>query len=147
MRKVGPRDRGVRTRLVDSFCCCFFFASPRGAPHPPPPPYGPVSLAKGRRVGGEGGQAPMFPVRCYTCNAVLAQHAPEYVARTNVGGDTAAAVLADLGIRRMCCRRMFLGYVDTTTDMLRYPNVDLVMDGGATVLRRNVRFAREAPCD
>jgi hypothetical protein len=69
----------------------------------------------------------MFPVRCYTCNAVLAQNPPQPV-------------------HRICCRRMFLGYVDLTTDQVQYGNVDVELAPGV-ILRRKVVHTRVVSCD
>lgn len=87
----------------------------------------------------------MFPVRCYTCNAVLAQMHPTYRTRT-AAGDAPYEVLESLRVTRLCCRRMFLGHVDLTADQLRYPNADLVLDEGSTVLRRRVRAEHCVSC-
>lgn len=85
----------------------------------------------------------MFPVRCYTCNAVLAHKYPTY--RVRLRDDGAAAALAELGVTRMCCRRMFLSHVDLVDGA--YPNVDVVLDDSGTRLRRHVHFARTVSCD
>lgn len=87
----------------------------------------------------------MFPVRCYTCNAVLAQLHPAYRTRTK-DGEHPRDVLADLGVVRMCCRRMFLGHVDLVESQLRHANVDVVLDKGGTVLRRFVPHERTVDC-
>ena len=93
----------------------------------------------------------MLPVRCYTCNAVLAHKHAEYVARTTreeeTMRDTPAVALDLLEVRRMCCRRMFLGYVDLTTQQMRYPNLDRALDGEGTLLRRESRAEHVVSCD
>lgn len=88
----------------------------------------------------------MFPVRCYTCNCAVAHHHPAYRAQIRQGRQ-AGAIMDDLGVRRMCCRRMFLGYVDLNDNMVRFGAVDTVLDGGGTVLKREVRQTRRAACD
>ena len=88
----------------------------------------------------------MFPVRCYTCNTVLAHlHAP-YDARLREGR-SAREALAEAGVERMCCRRMFLGFVDLMRDQIDYPNVDVRLDESGTTLRRHVAQTREVSCD
>ena len=87
----------------------------------------------------------MFPVRCYTCNTVIAHLHPAYVAAQRSEGNLAEALRA-LGVQRMCCRRMFLGYVDLTADQLEHGNVDVSLDEGGTVLRRLSVQAHDAPC-
>ena len=70
----------------------------------------------------------MFPVRCYTCNTVIAHVYPEY-ARRRIEKEGAAEILADRGVTRMCCRRMFISHVDLVSHQ-RYPNKDKALDEG-----------------
>ena len=86
----------------------------------------------------------LFPVRCYTCNAVLAHRHPEYERRM-LSGEHPHDLLR--GVPRMCCRRMFLGYVDLISDQKQYGNVDLVLDESGTVLQRHARAPRTVSCD
>ena len=88
----------------------------------------------------------MFPVRCYTCNAVLGHRASGYRRHVTQGG-TPLAFFEALEMRRMCCRRMFLGHVDVVDDMMAFPNKDLVLDAGQTQLRRHAPGVRDVPCD
>jgi DNA-directed RNA polymerase subunit N len=55
----------------------------------------------------------IIPVRCFTCNKMIAHHWEEYTHRVAAGGSP-ADVLDALGYRRYCCRRMFLTNVDLT---------------------------------
>ena len=88
----------------------------------------------------------MFPVRCYTCNALLA-HIHRIYERDVHAGMSEADALATHKVERMCCRRMFLGYVDITREIIEFPNVDMVLDESGTVLKREVRFERTVSCD
>lgn len=85
----------------------------------------------------------VFPIRCYTCNAMLAQHHPTYHAlrRDDV---PVVDIFARLAVHRMCCRRMFLGHVDA---LVQHPSVDVVLDEGGTVLQRLALVPRVVPCD
>lgn len=87
----------------------------------------------------------MFPIRCYTCNAVLAHKHVAYKEqlRNNVHPRTAMDALS---VHRMCCRRMFLGEVDLVTDQVEYGNVDRQIDPD-TLLKRNVPTSRRVACD
>lgn len=89
----------------------------------------------------------MFPVRCYTCNTVLAHLHPRYRRAVHEEGCAPVTVFDTLGVHRLCCRRMFLGYVELTDDQMQHPNVDTVLDGGGTVLLRTARAARTVACD
>ena len=54
----------------------------------------------------------MVPVRCFTCGKVIAEHWPEYESRVLEGDEEASVVLDELGLRRHCCRRMFVSHKD-----------------------------------
>lgn len=89
----------------------------------------------------------MFPIRCYTCNCVLAQHHDAYRVRTRAG-ESPAVVLDALHVNLMCCRRMFLSHVESLiTNQLDYPNVNVVLDGGGTTLYRRCAREHVVPCD
>ena len=53
----------------------------------------------------------------------------------------------ELGVERVCCRRMFLGHVDLLEDLVQYPNVDTPIDDNGTVLKREARAVRVVSCD
>jgi len=61
----------------------------------------------------------MFPVRCFTCGKVLAGKWEEYEKRVSQG-ETPAKVLDSLGIRRYCCRRIFISYVPLVDDIVEF---------------------------
>lgn len=88
----------------------------------------------------------MFPVRCYTCNALVG-HKYDGFRRKRSDGRRAIDLFVELDLDRMCCRRMFLGHIDLMEDQLRYPNSDCVLDEGGTVLKRHVPHARVVSCD
>jgi DNA-directed RNA polymerase I, II, and III subunit RPABC5 len=88
----------------------------------------------------------MIPVRCYTCNSLVANVFIPYDKMIR-SGQTCQEALEALNVQRMCCRRMFLGYVDITSDLIRYPNVDIPLDNGGTVLNRHIKMTRVVQCD
>lgn len=51
----------------------------------------------------------MIPVRCFTCGKVIGGSWETYKNRI-LAGDDPAKVLDDLGITRVCCRRMFISH-------------------------------------
>jgi len=53
----------------------------------------------------------IIPIRCFTCGKVIAQFWVSYKKSVD-SGINPANVLDDLRIRRICCRRMFLGQID-----------------------------------
>lgn len=60
----------------------------------------------------------IIPVRCYTCGKVIADKWRAYEKRTKTedgkdkGAPEKAKVLDELGLKRICCRRMFIANVD-----------------------------------
>ena len=69
----------------------------------------------------------IIPIRCYTCNRIVAGKWQPYVDKVkSYGGDAkeleylttattksaAGRALDDLGLTRPCCRALFLGHVD-----------------------------------
>jgi DNA-directed RNA polymerase subunit N len=61
-----------------------------------------------------------FPVRCFTCGAVVGHLYEQY---KNAKDKKPDVVLDELGVDRYCCRRMFLAHVDIVPSVLRYPRV------------------------
>lgn len=52
----------------------------------------------------------MFPIRCFTCNKVLADKWKKY--KTISNNSSSKNAFSELKINRYCCRRMFLGHVE-----------------------------------
>lgn len=63
----------------------------------------------------------IFPVRCFTCGAVIADLYEEYSKKVK-DGKNPAKVLEELGVERYCCRRMFLSHIDMMDKIIRYPH-------------------------
>ena len=61
----------------------------------------------------------MIPIRCFTCGTLIADKYEEYKKRVNIGEDP-GKVLDELGIKRYCCRRMFISNVDIIDQILPY---------------------------
>ncbi|MGQ9595850.1 MAG: DNA-directed RNA polymerase subunit N [Thermoproteota archaeon] len=61
----------------------------------------------------------MFPVRCFTCGKVIGHLWEEYAKRV-AAGENSKNVLDSLNITRICCRRMFISYVDYIDEMTSY---------------------------
>lgn len=64
----------------------------------------------------------MFPVRCFTCGTPIAQLWEEYLRRVRQGEEP-GKVLDDLGVKRYCCRRMFLSHVEIADEVLYFPKI------------------------
>ena len=53
----------------------------------------------------------IFPIRCFTCNKVIGDKWQEYENKLKKGEEI-KNVLDNMGIKRYCCRRMFMGHVE-----------------------------------
>ena len=60
-----------------------------------------------------------FPIRCFTCGAVIADKYEEYSKHVKEGKNP-AKVLEEMEIDRYCCRRMFLSHVEVMDKIVRY---------------------------
>jgi len=54
---------------------------------------------------------PIIHIRCFTCAKLIADKWETYQELIK-NGDTNAEALDKIGLKRYCCRRMFLGHVD-----------------------------------
>lgn len=53
----------------------------------------------------------IIPIRCFSCSKPVAHLWETYVERTSKG-ESKKEVLDSLGLKRYCCRALFLGHVD-----------------------------------
>ena len=87
----------------------------------------------------------MLDLRCFTCNNLIGDMWPQYMnARFERGGTEA---LDELGLKRMCCRRMLLTHVPVIDDIIVYPNHDVTLDECGTTFNREVKHTRVVSCD
>ena len=61
----------------------------------------------------------LTPVRCFTCGGLIADKQMEYSNRVKAGEDS-AKVMDSLGVKRYCCRRMFISSVETIYQIIPY---------------------------
>ena len=64
----------------------------------------------------------MMPVRCFSCGAVVADKWEEYDTRVNKEHEDPGKVLDSLGVKRYCCRRMFVGNIELIDEFLTMGN-------------------------
>jgi DNA-directed RNA polymerase subunit N len=62
----------------------------------------------------------MMPVRCFTCGAVVADKWSEYERRVNKEKEDPSKVLDELGVKRYCCRRMFISNVELIDSFIKF---------------------------
>ncbi len=61
----------------------------------------------------------LIPVRCPTCGAVIGDKWEQFAERVKRGEDP-KEVLDSLGIKRYCCRRVFISHVNLIEEMVMY---------------------------
>ena len=61
----------------------------------------------------------LIPVRCFTCGGLVADRQAEYSTRVKAGEDP-AKIMDSLGLKRYCCRRMFISNVETIYQIIPY---------------------------
>ena len=61
----------------------------------------------------------MIPVRCFTCNKIIGDKWEKYKDTLKSGSDSLDAFVV-IGVRRYCCKRMFLGHVEIIDKLLLY---------------------------
>lgn len=61
----------------------------------------------------------IIPVRCFTCGKVVGHLYEDYKKRTEAGEDS-GKVLDNLGLKRYCCRQLFLGHVDLLKEISQF---------------------------
>lgn len=61
----------------------------------------------------------IIPVRCFTCGKVVGQLWDEYQKRIEKGED-GGVVMSELGLKRYCCRQLFLGHVDLLKEVSQF---------------------------
>jgi DNA-directed RNA polymerase subunit N len=53
----------------------------------------------------------IFPVRCFSCGKPIAHLWEEFKKRKEKGEDL-NKIFKDLGIKRYCCKQVFMGHID-----------------------------------
>ncbi|MEM5793998.1 MAG: DNA-directed RNA polymerase subunit N [Candidatus Aenigmatarchaeota archaeon] len=61
----------------------------------------------------------IIPVRCFTCGKVVGHLYEEYKKRVEAGEER-EKVLNELGLKRYCCRQLFLGHVDLLKEIKHF---------------------------
>lgn len=62
----------------------------------------------------------IVPVRCFSCGQVVADKYDEYKRLITEEKKTEAQALDQLGVKKYCCRRMFLSHVEIVDEIMKY---------------------------
>ncbi len=65
----------------------------------------------------------MMPVRCFSCGAVIADKWEEYDKRVNKEHESAEKVLDEMGVKRYCCRRMFISNIELIDEFMQFGRI------------------------
>jgi len=61
----------------------------------------------------------IIPIRCFSCGKPVAHLWGDFQERVKKG-ENAKEVLDSLGLKRFCCRALFLGHVDLIDDIAKF---------------------------
>lgn len=61
----------------------------------------------------------IIPVRCFSCGKPVGHLWEKYLERVESGEDP-KKVMDDLGLKRYCCRALFVGHVDLLDDVSQF---------------------------
>ena len=86
----------------------------------------------------------MLPVRCFTCNTLVGHMWQTYTRERE--RKSGKECLDELGLRRICCRRMLLTHVPVIDDILMYPNINHQVDDCHTTFSCLVEHERTVSC-
>ena len=62
----------------------------------------------------------IIPIRCFSCGKPVAHLWEEFKERTETNGENTKTVMDELGLKRYCCRALFLGHVDLLEKVSSY---------------------------
>ena len=61
----------------------------------------------------------IIPIRCLSCNKPVAHLYEQYKQRVD-SGEERKKILDELGLKRYCCRALFMGHVDLLDTVARF---------------------------
>lgn len=88
----------------------------------------------------------MIPPRCFTCNAVIGHKFTDFIKSKDDTGQY-GSLLDEIGVKRICCRRMLLTHVEIVDEICKYSAVRTVLDESRTIFDSYVTNERTVSCD
>lgn len=61
----------------------------------------------------------IIPIRCFSCGRPVAHLYEKYLKKV-AQGEEREKVLTEVGLKRYCCRALFLGHVDTLETIAKF---------------------------
>lgn len=61
----------------------------------------------------------IIPIRCFSCGKVIA-HLYEKFKEKIEAGESVEKALNELGLKRYCCRQVFLGHIDLLKEIAKF---------------------------
>lgn len=61
----------------------------------------------------------IIPVRCFGCGKVVGHLYADFKKRVEKGED-GGKIMTELGLKRYCCRQLFLGHVDLLKEVSQF---------------------------
>ena len=61
----------------------------------------------------------IIPIRCFSCGKPIAQLWQDFKERV-AKGDEPKKVLDEIGLKRYCCRSMFVGHIDLIDEVAKF---------------------------
>ena len=62
----------------------------------------------------------LIPIRCWTCGNVIGNHYDEWKQRVLEKGEEPRIVLDEMGLNRICCRRMLVSHVEILDETIKF---------------------------
>lgn len=62
----------------------------------------------------------IIPIRCFSCGQVVAHNYEAFLKEVKEKKLSPKQVLDNFGVRKYCCRRMYISQVDLIEDIMKY---------------------------
>jgi len=73
-----------------------------------------------KRNNNPRGDFMIVPIRCFSCGQLVADQYEQYLKLIKEENKTPEQALDTLGIKKYCCRRMFLSHVEAIDEIMKY---------------------------
>lgn len=88
----------------------------------------------------------MTSYRCFTCNAFLGEKYTQFLHQKDAS-EHYKELLDQLAVKRICCRRMVLSFVDITDFTLKHTASKHILDNSNTIFDAQSVVTQDISCD